>query len=262
MATGLSNRQTRDGRDAADHVIAADATTTDAPAADVTVPETTVTDRRGDAQPAATAAEVDGVRGATAPRSRLATARPVPPVPPVTPVTPVPPGGAVAPVPPGGAVAPVPPEKTQRLDPVRDPVLLERDRAEAIERDRAEAAAEADPAVAVEPVHRARTSFTATISLIIGVSATLAALSGRLAPAAVAVGLLGMLFAAAALVAVSRRHVTGHHVALLGLAFSIAGFVFGILAINRSLPWLDGGADQAGALRDWLNAHLPWLSRW
>jgi hypothetical protein len=260
MATGLSNRQTRDGRDAVDHVSAADATTTGVTAADATttgvtaadapVPETTAADRRGDTQPAGIPAEVDGVRGATAPRSRLATAQPAPPVPPVTPV------------PPGGAVAPTPPEKTQRLDPARVPVLLERDRAEANERDRVEAAAEADRVDAVEPVRRARTSFTATISLIIGVGATLAALSGRLAPVAVAVGLLGMLFAAAALVAVSRRHVTGHHVALLGLAFSIAGFVFGILAINRSLPWLDGGADQAGALRDWLNAHLPWLSRW
>jgi hypothetical protein len=111
-------------------------------------------------------------------------------------------------------------------------------------------------------VRWARTSFTATLSLIIGVSATLAALSGRLAPVAIVVGVLGLLFAAAALAAVSRRHVTGHHVALFGLAFSIAGVVFGILAINKSLPWLNGGVDQAAALRDWLDAHLPWLSRW
>jgi beta-phosphoglucomutase-like phosphatase (HAD superfamily) len=136
--------------------------------------------------------------------------------------------------------------------------LTRRDRAETVaERERLEA----DPAT-VEPVRWARTSFTATLSLIIGVSATLAALSGRLAPLAVAVGVVGLVFAALGLTAVSRRHVTGHHVALLGLAFSIAGVVFGVLAINRSLPWLDGGADQATQLRDWLNSHWSWLSRW
>jgi hypothetical protein len=182
MATGLSNRQVRDGRTADDQVTAADAKATDSKA-----------------------------------------------------TTPA-------------------PEMTQRLEPARDPVLLERGRGETV--------AEPDRPAVVEPVRRARTSFTATFGLIIGVCATLGALSGRLAPVAIVVGVFGLLFAAAGLTSVSRRHVTGHHVALLGLAFSIAGVVLGILAINKSLPWLDGGTDQAGALRDWLNAHWSWLSRW
>ncbi|GII21794.1 hypothetical protein [Planosporangium mesophilum] len=258
MATGLDKQQTRDGRDA-DQVTTTATTPDDAPATGKTAGQ-----RRYLPDTASDAGAVDGVRGAALPRHQRSGDQPVPtggavasPVPPGGAVAPVPPGGAVAPVPPGGAVA-APAEQTRRLDPVRDPVLLERG-STATERDETAAA---DRAEVAEPVRWARTSFTATLSLIIGVTATLAALSGRLAPVAIAVGVLGLLFAAAALTAVSRRHVTGHHVALFGLVFSIAGVVFGILAINKSLPWLNGGVDQAAALRDWLNAHLPWLSRW
>ncbi|GIG73229.1 hypothetical protein Pfl04_16330 [Planosporangium flavigriseum] len=149
-----------------------------------------------------------------------------------------------------------------------DRPVAERDRAETVaERDRADAVADRDRVDAVdaeraEPARWAHTSFTSTLSLILGVCATLAALSGRLAPLGVAIGVVGLVFAAAGLSAVARRHVTGHHVALLGLAFSIAGVVLGILAITKALPWLDGGADQAAQLRDWLDAHLPWMRNW
>ncbi|HEV7899896.1 MAG TPA: hypothetical protein VGP31_18840 [Planosporangium sp.] len=251
MATGLSNQQTRDGRDAGDQVTTTGTTTDDVTAADAPATGKTAGHRRylSDTPAAGAPADVDGVRGASAPRHRR-------------PGDPVPPSGPVAAVPPGGAVA-APPEQTQRLDPASDPVLLKRGNGSTVmERGGDETGTEPDRTDAAEPVRWVRTSFTATLSLIIGVCATLAALSGRLAPVAVVVGVLGLLFAAAGLVAVSRRHVTGHHVALLGLAFSIAGVVFGVLAINRSLPWLDGGADQAAALRDWLDGHLPWLSRW
>jgi hypothetical protein len=225
MATGLFHRQTPDGRAAGDHVTPAEATTTDARATDPTATDSTATDR-----------ELAGSPGTTLPRRRLAG----------------------QPVPPGGAVTPVP-DATRPSDTRLAEAQTERDRAETVaERERLDAAA----AETAEPVRWARTSFTATLSLIIGVCATLAALSGRLAPLAVAVGVVGLVFAAVGLTAVSRRHVTGHHVALLGLAFSIAGVVFGILAINRSLPWLDGGADQAAQLRDWLNSHWSWLGRW
>jgi hypothetical protein len=240
MATGLFHRQTPDGRAAGDHVTpAAEATTTDTRTTDTRATDSTVTDST------ATDRELAGRPGTTIPRRRLAG-------------QPVPPGGAVAPVPPGGAVAP-PPDATRPIDTRLTEAQTERDRAETVaERERLDAAA----AETAEPVRWARTSFTATLSLIIGVCATLAALSGRLAPLAVAVGVVGLVFAAFGLTAVSRRHVTGHHVALLGLAFSIAGVVFGILAINRALPWLDGGADQAAQLRDWLNSHWSWLGRW
>jgi hypothetical protein len=222
MAIGLTHRRDRDERPAGAHAVPDDSTA-GTTTTEAPVTRTTAADRDPDTT---TVINRDAATtpGATIPRRRLAPGQPVPP---------------------GGAVAPV-------------ETLPERDRVEAPERDRVEAT---EPAP-VEPVRWARTSFTATLSLIIGVCATLAALSGRLAPLAVAIGVLGLVLAAVALAAVSRRHVTGHHVALLGLAFSIAGVVFGILAMNKSLPWLDGGADQAGRLRDWLDAHWSWLARW
>jgi hypothetical protein len=156
------------------------------------------------------------------------------------------------PVPPGGAVDPVPAADTE--------VSSERERAEAAERDRAEAQREA--AAARQQMRRAHTSFAATLSLIIGVCAVLAALSGRLAPVAVVAGVIGLLFAAVGLAAVSRRTVTGHHVAIFGLVFSLVGIVFGFLAINKSVPWLNGDADQASQFRSWLDAHWAWLKNW
>jgi hypothetical protein len=230
MATGLFHRHARDRRAAGDDAMPTDATTTETTATDTTAAER----------------EPAGTPGATIPRRGLAPGQPVPP------------GGAVAPVPPGGAVAP-PADATRRIDTGLAPSLTERDRAETVaEHDRVDAA-ESDRA---EPVRWAHTSFMATLSLILGVCATLAALSGRLAPLAVAIGVVGLVFAALGLTSVSRRHVTGHHGALFGRAFSIAGVVFGILAVNKALPWLDGGADQAARLRDWLDAHWSWLRRW
>jgi hypothetical protein len=146
-------------------------------------------------------------------------------------------------VPPGGAVAPLP-------DSARDGVAARPD-------------TQPEPAeMPAERHRRARTSFTATLGLIVGVCAVLTALSGRLAPVAIAVGTLGLVLSAIGVAAVSRKHVTGHHVALLGLLFSIGGVVLGILAINKSLPWLDSGADNVGHLRTWLDAHLPFMAGW
>jgi hypothetical protein len=156
------------------------------------------------------------------------------------------------PVPPGGAVAPLP-ERTDGQPTVREKV-------ETAEREREEAQREAD--AARRQVRRMHTSFAATLSLIVGVCAVLAALSGRLAPVAVAAGVLGLLFAAAGLAAVSRRTVTGHHVALFGLVFSIAGVVLGVLAINKTASWLNVDVDQVSRLRDWLNTEWSWLKRW
>jgi hypothetical protein len=137
-------------------------------------------------------------------------------------------------VPPGGAVAPRPAETEPEPTPEPEP----------------------------QPRRWARTSFAATLSLIVGTAATLTALTGRLAPLAIVVGVLGLLLSAVGLAAVSRKHVTGHHVALLGLLLSIVGVVFGILAINRSLPWLSTGADNVGHLRDWLDSQFPWFANW
>lgn len=116
--------------------------------------------------------------------------------------------------------------------------------------------------VVTEPAVHAHTSVSATISLILGLSGVYAALSGRLAPAALAIGVVGLLFAAVAMGVVSRRRVTGHHVAILGLILSLGAIVLGVMAINHAVPWLNGDADQAGQLRDWLNGQFPWLKSW
>jgi hypothetical protein len=145
-------------------------------------------------------------------------------------------------VPAGGAVAPVPEKTVTESDTERTEVV--------------------EPSTEREPRRWARTSFAATLSLIVGVCAVLAALSGRLAPVAIAVGAIGLVLSAVGLAAVSRKHVTGHHVALIGLCASIAGIVLGVLAVNRSLPWLDSTADNVGHLRNWLDARLPFMSDW
>ncbi|MDT4986634.1 MAG: hypothetical protein QOI74_728, partial [Micromonosporaceae bacterium] len=36
----------------------------------------------------------------------------------------------------------------------------------------------------------------------------------------------------------------------------------GVLAINKSVSWLNGDADQASQVRDWLNAQFTWLKNW
>jgi hypothetical protein len=129
------------------------------------------------------------------------------------------------------------------------------------EADRTEpVAARPEPAVVAAPV-RAHTSFLAILSLIVGLTAGYAVLSGRLAPVGVALGVLGLLLGIAALAAVSRPGVTGHSVALLGLLFSIAGVVLGVMAVRHAAPWLDGAADQTAKARDWLDARLTWLKR-
>jgi hypothetical protein len=235
MATGLFHRHARDGKATDDEV-----TAENAPIADE---RTATQERRADtdralAEDAPTGAqrEAAGKRAAAEEREAArrravadteAAQRPHP-------LTARP-----SPVPPGGAVAPLPDQ--QRT------TTLERER---------DAATEITP----EPRRWARTSFAATLSLIVGTTATLTALTGELAPLAIAVGVVGLVFAAIGLAAVSRKHVTGHHVALLGLLLSIVGIVFGILAFTHSLPWLSTGADNVGHLRGWLDAQVPWLA--
>jgi hypothetical protein len=268
MATGLFRRQAPDGQAADNPANDADSTTevTTSPREPVR-PEST-------ARVATTDAATERERAADAAAERERAADPDGPTPHNRIVGQrVPPGGAVAPlppsgtpVPPGGAVAP-PSDDTRPISTGVAPSLTKRDHSETVtERERIDAAADRNAAASRDAAadgaqrrRRARTSFTATISLIMGVSATLAALSGRLAPVAVVIGAVGLLIAGLGMAEVSRRHVTGHHVALLGLAFSIAGVALGILAINRFAPWLDGGADQVSRLRDWLDAHFAWL---
>jgi hypothetical protein len=257
MASGLFNRHARDERSASDNAAAADAAVADQRAAAqerqadadraraddaptraqraVATEQATAEERAAERNRAVATAERErtGVAGRVFGRSRhpLATDQPVPP---------------------GGAVAPLP-ERTDGKPTVRD-------RIEAAEQERSEAQREAE--IARRDVRRMHTSFGATLSLIVGVCAVLAALSGRLAPVAIAAGVVGLLLAGVGLAAVSRRTVTGHHVALFGLVFSIAGVVLGILAINKTASWLNVDVDQASRLRDWLNTEWTWLKRW
>jgi len=111
-------------------------------------------------------------------------------------------------------------------------------------------------------VRSGRTSFFATLSLIFGVCAVLASLSGRLAPLGLAVGILGLLLSAAGTAASGRPRVTGKGVALLGLLTSLTGVLFAIFAMNHTAAWLDSDIDQVSRLRDWLDTQLPWLQNW
>jgi hypothetical protein len=116
---------------------------------------------------------------------------------------------------------------------------------------------------AVEPAPRwVRVSFLATLGLIVGVVALATTMTGLLAPVGVAVGVLGGAISAGGLVGASRRGVTGHSVALLGLLASIAAIVLGVLAVAGYLPWLDSKTDEVARARDWLNAHVTWFKNW
>lgn len=107
-----------------------------------------------------------------------------------------------------------------------------------------------------------RVSMFATLGLIIGLAALAATLTGLLAPVGIAVGIVGGAISAGGLVGASRRGVTGHSIALLGLLASLAAIVLGILAMAGYLPWLDSHTDEVARLRDWLNTHFTWMKNW
>jgi hypothetical protein len=124
-----------------------------------------------------------------------------------------------------------------------------------------------EPTVVERPVEPAaprwiRVSVLATFGMIVGLLALCATLTGLLAPVGVAVGVIGGAISAGGLVGASRRGVTGHSVALLGLLLSIAAIVLGVMAIGGYLPWLDSRTDEVAKLRDWLDAHLTFMKNW
>jgi hypothetical protein len=102
----------------------------------------------------------------------------------------------------------------------------------------------------------------ATIGLIVGVVALFTTFTGLLAPVGVVLGVVGGAFAAGGMVSASRRGVTGHSLAFLGLVCSLGAIVLGIMAIAGYLPWLDSKTDEVSRARDWLNGQVPWLKRW
>jgi hypothetical protein len=119
-----------------------------------------------------------------------------------------------------------------------------------------------EPDTVVQPTPWAHVSGMATLSLILGVAALAATLTGLFAVEGVALGVIGGAVAAGGLVGASRRGVTGHSLAFLGLVTSLGAILLGILAITGELSWLDSKTDEVARAHNWLVAQLPWLKRW
>jgi hypothetical protein len=111
-----------------------------------------------------------------------------------------------------------------------------------------------------EPV-RARVSWLAELGLVLGLLGIIAALTGVLAPVGLVAGAGGLLFGFAGLAATSRPDVASRPLAVTGLLLSLGALVLAWLAMNGEIGWLNRD-DQAGWLRDWLDARFPWLESW
>jgi hypothetical protein len=114
----------------------------------------------------------------------------------------------------------------------------------------------------VEPKWRARASLLATLALMVGLTSVYAALTGRLAPVAVVLGLIGLLLSFGGLSASGKPRVAGGGMAMFALLLSVAGAVLGVLAITGAVPWLDSEVDQVARWRDWLDARMPFMKDW
>ncbi|WP_433614764.1 hypothetical protein ACQP2P_09510 [Dactylosporangium sp. CA-139114] len=121
-----------------------------------------------------------------------------------------------------------------------------------------------EPVVEPVPVRQApaRVSLLATFGVILGVAGVAAALTGLLAPWAIPVGALGLLFSFGGIIAGVRPNVAGRGLGTLGVLISGAAVVFGILAMTGQVSWLDSNADQVARLNDWLDTQLPWMKDW
>jgi len=143
-------------------------------------------------------------------------------------------------------------------EPVADRTVVDR----TVER-RPEPVTEPDTEAVVEERPRwAHSSVSAVVGLVVGVVALGATLTGLLAPVGVALGVLGGLISLTGLVRASRRGVTGHGAAFVGVACSAAAVVLGVLAIQGDLSWLNSDTDEVAKLHTWLNNHVSWIERW
>jgi hypothetical protein len=116
----------------------------------------------------------------------------------------------------------------------------------------------------VAPVHHApaRVSMTATLGVVLGVAGVAVALTGLLAPWAIPVGALGLLFSVIGVIAGARPNVAGRGLGTLGVLISGTAVVFGILAVTGQVSWLDSDVDQVARLNEWLDARLTWMKDW
>ncbi|GAA2621399.1 hypothetical protein GCM10010399_60610 [Dactylosporangium fulvum] len=117
------------------------------------------------------------------------------------------------------------------------------------------------PVAEVRPAP-ARASMTAALGLILGVAGVAVALTGLLAPWAIAVGALGLLFSFGGIVAGARPGVAGRGLGSLGVLVNGTAIVFAILAMTGQVSWLDSNVDQVARLNEWLDARLPWMKDW
>jgi hypothetical protein len=106
---------------------------------------------------------------------------------------------------------------------------------------------------------RPRASMLATLSLVFGVVAALALLTGVLTGPAVAVGAFAALVGFGGLSATTRRHVAGKSDALFGIALGLATVVVGTLTLTGTMTLFDGTTNFVTQARDWLQVQLPWL---
>jgi hypothetical protein len=153
------------------------------------------------------------------------------------------------------------------------PAVVERERvverpvvapptAPAVDRDHDGVDDRAQTRPAPQPKIRARASLFATLALMVGLTSVYAALTGRLAPVAIALGVLGLLLSFAGMSASGRPRIAGGGLSAFALVLSIGGAVLGVLAMYGSVPWLDSDVDQVSRLRDWLDTQLPFMSGW
>jgi hypothetical protein len=142
-----------------------------------------------------------------------------------------------------------------RTSVVERPVVAERP---VVDRDRDGV----DDRVQKAPKFRARASLAATLALIVGLTSVYAALTGRLAPIAVVLGVIGLLLSFAGLSASGRPRIAGSGLAVFALLLSVGGAVLGVLAMTHSVSWIDSDVDQVARLRDWFDAQFPFMQDW
>jgi hypothetical protein len=111
----------------------------------------------------------------------------------------------------------------------------------------------------VDTSPRARASVVATMALMFGLTAILCVLTGVLAGAGVAIGMVAAFAGVGGIATTSRRHVTGKGNALLGLGLGLAAVVIGTLTVTHSLSWLNVTTNEVARVHEWLALHLPWL---
>lgn len=115
--------------------------------------------------------------------------------------------------------------------------------------------------VVEEPVREgwAHVSALATLSLIVGVGAVGATLTGLLAPVGFIGGVLAVALGLIALLGVRRPAVTGHSLVGLGVIFGLAAIALSVIAMTHEFSWLSSNTDEVARLSTWLDNHFSWL---